>query len=64
MRLARESCMDAIHSSLPFVCVEHPNVSLEHMQTGKPSFGGSLSEDLATVGVKLNCTDWFVSKNN
>ena len=63
VRLARESRMDAIHFSFPVGCVEHPNVSLEHVQAGKPSFDGSLSEDLATIGVPFNSDNWLMSEN-
>jgi hypothetical protein len=63
VRLAREPRMDAIHSSFPVGCREQPNVSLEHLQVWEPSFGSSLPEDLATVGVPFDGTDGFMPKN-
>jgi len=55
--------MDAIHSSFPVGCRKHPNVSLEHLQVREPSFGGSLPEDLATVGVPFDGAYGFMSEN-
>jgi hypothetical protein len=63
VRLAREARMDAIHFSFPVGCVEHPNVSLEHLQVWEPSFGGSFPEDLATVGVPFDGADGIMSEN-
>jgi hypothetical protein len=61
--LAREARMEAIHSSRVFGWIEQPNVSLVHVQTGKPSIGGSLSQDLAAVGVPFDGGNGFMSEN-
>ncbi len=61
--LAREACCDAIHSSRVVGWIEQPNVSLVHVQAGKPSLCGSLPEDLAAVSVPLNSGNWRVSKD-
>jgi hypothetical protein len=61
--LAREACMDAIHSARVFGWIEQPNVSLMHSQPGEPSVVGSLSQDLAGVSVPLDSGNWRVSED-
>jgi hypothetical protein len=63
VRLARETCMQAIHSAGVFGWIEQPNVDFVHAQAGEPSVGGALSQDSAAVGIKLNCSDWSVSED-
>lgn len=63
VRLAREACMQAIHSAGVAGWIEQPNVSLVHAQTGEPSIGSALAQDSAAVGIKLNCSDWDVSED-
>jgi hypothetical protein len=43
--------------------MEHPNVSLEHLQVREPPLGGSFSEDLATVGVPFDGADGLMPEN-
>lgn len=61
--LARESCMDAIHSSGVFGWIEQSDIPFPHSQIGEPSFGCALSEDLASVGFPFDGGDWGMSQN-
>lgn len=61
--LAREARMDAIHSSRVFGWIEQPNVALMHSQAGEPSFGRSLAEDGAAIGVEFDGSNWNVSED-
>ncbi len=55
--------MEAIHAARVFGWIEQPNVSLVHVQAGKPSLGGSFTQDLAAVSVPLNSGNWRVSED-
>ena len=63
MRLAREARCEAIHSAGVTGWIEQPNVFFMHAQVGEPSVGGSLTQDPAAVGIKFNCSDWLVAKD-
>jgi len=62
-RLARETCCDAIHSAGVVGWIEQPNVSLVHVQPWEPSIGGSITQDLAGVGVPLDGGNGRVPEN-
>lgn len=55
--------MNAVHASGVFGWIEHPNVSLVHVQAGEPSVCGALSQDLACVGIPFDGDDGLVSKD-
>jgi hypothetical protein len=55
--------MDAIHFSGVFGWIEQSDVAFPHVQFGKPSFGGSLSQDLAGISIPLNSDNWRVSED-
>jgi hypothetical protein len=63
VRLAREACMQAIHSAGVVGWIEQPNVAFVHAQLGEPSVGGALSQDSAAVWIKFNCSDWGVAED-
>lgn len=59
---ARESRMEAIHSSRPGGWIEQPDISFVHVQVGEPAIGGSLSQHGAAIGVVFDGADGVVSK--
>ncbi len=61
--LAREARCDAIHSATPRGWIEQPHVPLVHVQAGEPPLVAPLSEHGAAIGVGLDGTDGFMSKN-
>ena len=55
--------MEAIHASGVFGWIEHPDIPLPHSQAGEPSICGSLSQDLAAVGIPLNSDNWLMPED-
>ena len=55
--------MDAIHASGVFGWVKHPDIPFPHSQAREPSICGSLSQDLAAIGIPLNSDNWLVPED-
>jgi hypothetical protein len=61
--LARESRMNAVHDSGVLGWIEQADIPFMHSQAGEPSVCCSFSEDLASISIPLNSSNWSVAKN-